>query len=259
MKRKLLGINKILRRRTSESIKEVRKISGEMAEMAKAVVKETRKFVKKLRAENDGDQSIINEIHHVSDLLDTIVEQTKMVNQGQTPENRVLSYVDPKARPIRKGKRGKSTEFGHKLQVCESEEGIVTDYELYTGNPSDKTLLDDVISRHKMLTGKAPGEFAADRGYYSSANEQELLRQGVKHVSIPRPGKKSTGRKVIENKNKFKRLQKFRAGVEGRISCLKRKFCLRRSMLRGSRGTSTWCGLGIFAHNLRKAAQLIVD
>lgn len=258
MKRKLLSINKIFRRRTSETIKEVRKISGEMAQTAKAVVKETRKFAQKLRAENAGDQSLINEIYHVSELLETIVEQTERVNQGQTPENRVLSYVDPQARPIKKGKRGKSTEFGHKLQVCESEEGLVTDYEIYTGNPSDKTLLDDVISRHKELTGKVPREFAADRGYYSSANEQELSNQGVKHVSIPRPDKKSAKREVVESNNKFKRLQKFRAGVEGRISCLKRKFCLRRSMLRGSKGTSTWCGLGIFAHNLRKAAQLIV-
>ncbi|MBF4695198.1 transposase, partial [Fusibacter ferrireducens] len=112
---------------------------------------------------------------------------------------------------------------------------------------------------HKEIFGKAPTEVATDRGYYSSSNEMELTKLGVKHLSIPKPGKKSKSRQEIESTPKFKKLQKFRAGVEGRISCLKRSFGLRRSYLRGFKGTSTWCGYGIFAHNLRKAAKLLLS
>ncbi|MFC2042291.1 hypothetical protein ACFLTV_02170 [Chloroflexota bacterium] len=38
--------------------------------------------------------------------------------------------------------------------------------------------------------------------------------------------------------------------VEARISLLKRKFGLRRSLLQGSPGVNIWVGQGIFAHNL---------
>ncbi len=53
-------------------------------------------------------------------------------------------------------------------------------------------------------------------------------------------------------------LKRWRSSIEGRISCLKRRFGLNRSMLSGYRKTQIWTGLGIFAHNLRQAAKLMV-
>lgn len=223
---------------------------------AKEIIRKTRKLAQKLKPENLADQSLLNEIHHVSQELERVVEQSELVNAGQTPKDRILSYEDMDARPIKKGKRGKPVEFGEKLQIVETNEGIVSDYSVHKGNPSDRNLISDVVPRHKKQFGRAPVSFAADRGYHSSKNENELLEQGVKHVSIPKPGKKSAKRTTLESNKKFKQQQRFRNGVEGRISCLKRRFGLRRSMLKGFHGTSTWCGFGILAHNLRQAARL---
>ncbi|QUH25897.1 transposase [Serpentinicella alkaliphila] len=153
---------------------------------------------------------------------------------------------------------GKRVEFGHVLKIQEISQGIVTGYSVHKGNPSDKTLLVNAIKQHKQLFEKAPREVAADRGYYSKPNEDSLEELGVKHNSIPKPGKKSKKRSEVENTKKFKKLQKFRAGVAGRISCLKRSFGMRRSYIRGLKGTSIWCGYLIFSHNLRKAARLIM-
>lgn len=257
MKQKLLSITKVIKRRTNETLTEVRKITGEMAEIAKSTLKDTLKYAEKLRPETPGDQSIVNEILHVSQLLEKVIDQTESVNNGQTPSNRIISLIDPDARPITKGKRGKRTEFGYKLQIEEIGEGIISGYKVFKGNPSDKLLIEDAVVRHEVQFGKVPREVAADRGYYSSKNEESLKSMGVKHISIPKPGRKSKKRTEFEQSNKFKKLQRFRAGVEGRISCGKRRFCLRRSMLRGHDGTSSWCGLGIFAHNLRRASQLM--
>lgn len=257
MRQKLLSINKVIKRRTDQTRKEVRSITGEMADMAKSVIKDTLKYAQKLVAETAGDQSLINEIHHVSQLLNKVIEQTEEVNQGGKPKDRIISLDDPDARPIAKGKRGKRVEFGYKFQIEEVAEGIVTNYQGYKGNPSDKTLLQDAAKNHKKKFGKAPRELSSDRGYYSSDNEVKLKAMGVRHVSIPKPGRKSEKRSEFESSNKFKSLQRFRAGVEGRISCLKRRFGFGKSMLRGLKGTSTWCGFGILAHNLRKASQLI--
>ncbi|GAU79911.1 transposase [Fusibacter sp. 3D3] len=230
MKHKLLSINKIVRRRTNETITEVRSITGTMANMAKETLKQANTMMKKLVAESNKDKSLKHVLLETIQAVETVINQTELVNTGGKPESRVVSIIDTDARPISKGKLGKRVEFGHVLQIEEDVKGIVTVYSVHKGNPSDKTLLVDALS---------------------------LL--GVKYISVPKPGKKTKSRQEHENTNKFKKLQNFRVGVEARISCLKRSFGMRRSYLRGHSGTSIWCGYGIFAHNLRKAARLLIE
>ena len=97
---------------------------------------------------------------------------------------------------------------------------------------------------------------AGDRGLYSQANEDWLKGSGVKRVSIPKRGRISEARRSYQKQPWFRRLQRFRAGIEARISLLKRKFGLRRSRLRGSPGVNIWVGQGIFTHNLWQAARI---
>jgi len=51
-------------------------------------------------------------------------------------------------------------------------------------------------------------------------------------------------------------LVKWRTGCEGRISCLKRDFGWSRTRIDGIDGARTWCGHGVFNHNLIKIAAL---
>lgn len=121
-----------------------------------------------------------------------IIEQSEAVNAGNTKlADRLVSLNDPDARPIVKGKLGKRVEFGYKLQIQETESGIVTDYQLYKGNPCDRILVDGALQKHIVLFGKAPVEMALDRGYYDSDNEKSAFKAGVKHVCIPKIGRKS--------------------------------------------------------------------
>ena len=50
---------------------------------------------------------------------------------------------------------------------------------------------------------------------------------------------------------------KWRTGCEGRISQLKHRFGWARTLLDGIQGAQLWCGLGVLAHNLVKAAGLL--
>jgi IS5 family transposase len=47
-----------------------------------------------------------------------------------------------------------------------------------------------------------------------------------------------------------RRLARFRVGIEGRISHLKRRYGLRRSRLKGHHGARTWTAWAILAYNL---------
>jgi transposase, IS5 family len=257
MKDHLLSINKVLRRRTEDKIKEVREITGKMSTDAKDLVKKTTNWAKKLIPETKLDRKLIGNLLDTIKKMQTVISQSDRVNEGMPRlADRLVSFEDPDARPIVKGKLGKSVEFGYKLQLQETEGGIVTGYTIYKGNPSDKTLLNDAILQHQTIFGKAPREITMDRGYYDSDNEKSAKDAGVKNICIPKPGKKSIERTKLENTTTFKRLKRWRAGIEGRISCLKRSFGLNRSMLKGYRRTQTWTALGIFAHNLRQVARM---
>jgi transposase, IS5 family len=49
---------------------------------------------------------------------------------------------------------------------------------------------------------------------------------------------------------------KWRTGVEGRISTLKRGYGWDRTRIDGTEGARTWVGYGVFAHNLVKVSTL---
>jgi IS5 family transposase len=258
MKDHLLSINKVLRRRTEDVRMEVRKITGKMAEEARKVLAQTDRLAKKLIPETENDRKIRGSLLDTAKKVLKIIEQSEAVNTGNTKlTNRLISLKDPDARPIVKGKLGKRVEFGYKLQIQETESEIVTGYKLYKGNPCDKVLVNDALQKHICLFGQAPSEIALDRGYYDYGNEILAYEAGVKHVCIPKIGRKSKERAEFENTPTFRRLKGWRSGIEGRVSCLKRRFGLNCSMLSGYRKTQTWTGLGVFAHNLRQAAKMM--
>ncbi|HEY5011805.1 MAG TPA: transposase, partial [Acidimicrobiia bacterium] len=80
---------------------------------------------------------------------------------------------------------------------------------------------------------------------------------GVRYVVLPRKGRPNAARREIENRRAFKKMVRWRTGCEGRISCAKRDFGLARTRIDGLKGARTWCGHGIFNHNLIKIAGLL--
>jgi len=67
-----------------------------------------------------------------------LVNQAKLVVSGtRIIADRIVSFFDPEARPIKKGKLAKGTGFGYKARIDETESGFVTGYAVYEGNPSE--------------------------------------------------------------------------------------------------------------------------
>ena len=85
---------------------------------------------------------------------------------------------------------------------------------------------------------------------YSPDNEQLAQKMGVKRVILPKPGYKSKQRKMLESRKCFVSGRKWYAGVEGRISVLKRAHGLQRCLDHGENGFHRWIGWGVIAGNL---------
>jgi len=187
-----------------------------------------------------------------------VVRQTQEVIKGNRHlPRRLVSLFDIDARPIKRGKSRMDTEFGRKVLLGETDHGIITTYDVLEENPSDTALLKPAVRGHRRLFRKRLKAVAGDRGFYSQANEDWLKDSGIKQISIPKRGRTREERRRYQKQSWFKRLQRFRAGIEARISLLKRKFGLKRSRMRGSPGVNIWVGQGIFAHNLWQAARIV--
>ena len=85
---------------------------------------------------------------------------------------------------------------------------------------------------------------------HSAANEAFAAGLGVKRVVLLKPGRKSETRRQHERQRWFWRGRRFHAGVEGRISVIKRKHGLNRCRNRGQDGFERWVGWGVIANNL---------
>ena len=185
------------------------------------------------------------------ELAEKLVQQTqdKLAGKGSIPE-RIVSFFDPEARAIVKGKLDKPVEFGRTLQLVQDDSGVIVHYEIHRGNPSDKTELVPLVGQTKKILKQAPREVATDRGYYSADNVNTLSRLGVRRVGIPKIGRLSRTEQRHQRSRWFRELQRFRCGIEAGISLLKRRFSLGRVLAKGSPATAVWTGFAIFAFNL---------
>jgi IS5 family transposase len=140
-----------------------RKILKKVAKLAKATLEHSRQVFQSLRGSVAAKlkQRFCEQIQ----LAQSIVSQTEQKLQGikSIPE-RIVSFHDSEARPIRKGKLNKTVEFGRTLQLVQDSSGVILHYEVHRGNPSDKTELLSVIRRAKRTPSIKPKELAADRG-----------------------------------------------------------------------------------------------
>jgi len=258
VRKRLLSITKVLRRRTGEALQEVRRITGEMAEIAAKTLQAAKGVLEEAKESGDAAvKRVVDRLMSVEAYVGRVIEQSRQVNSGNLHiPDRLVSISDPDARPIQRGKLDRPTEFGYKVRLTESEERVVTEYQVFKGNPPDSALLVDAVQGHCQRVGRTPTRAATDRGFWSPGNERALMELGVGKVSMPRRGKESDKRREYERQSWFRRLQRWRAGQEATISVLKRRYGLDRTLYRGADGSRRWVGEAVWGYNLRRIAQL---
>jgi transposase, IS5 family len=244
----------------------VRRITGELAGIADQALREAtavRRNAKRAlrRAAGQRKARLHQAINHLDTLMartERVVAQARSRLAGVMPESatRLVSLHDVDARPIRKGRLGKPVEFGYKAQIVDNVDGVVLDHTVEIGNPADAPQLAPAIERITRRTGRPPGAVTADRGYGQASVERDLHELGVRIVAIPRMSKPGAARREFEHRRAFRDKVKWRTGSEGRINHLKRSYGWNRTELTGIKGARTWCGHGVFVHNLVKISVL---
>jgi IS5 family transposase len=259
-KKVYLGLMKVMKGRTGKDKTALKNVQDELVKITEEAIVGGRAVQAELELLQEKPplvNRLRGQLGEWIEAAEKVVRQTQEVIKGNRHlPRRLVSLFDVDAHPIKRGKSQADTEFGRKVLLGETDHGIISTYQVLQDNPSDTALLKPGVKGHKRLFRKRLKAVAGDRGFYSQANEDWLKDSGVKQVSIPKRGKVSGERRRYQKQSWFKRLQRFRAGIEARISLLKRKFGLKRSRMRGSPGVNIWVGQGIFAHNLWQAARI---
>jgi IS5 family transposase len=197
--------------------------------------------------------SIVEEIRHYAELGGRVIEQARrrVLNGESVPnEEKIFSIFEPHTELLKRGKAGKPVEFGHMIQIQQVASKFITDYGVFEKRPVEHELIESVLKSHRSLFGDYPDSLAADKGYYHSTETLARLREKVSVVSIAKKGKRTAEEVEIEHDPLFRHAQRFRAGVEGTISFLKRVLRLARCINKGWDHFVSTVAQTIFTHNL---------
>jgi transposase, IS5 family len=234
--------------------------------IAQQVVHNARGVLEKTQDEGAVDlldDVIISElrskIDHYCQLSDRVIDQSRRrVLEGEQVPNdqKIYSIFETHTDLIKRGKVQKPIEFGHKIFLAESARGLITQYDVLQGNPSDHVHVTPSLKCHKKTFGFVPDWYSSDRGFFSDQNIKP--NQGVKLVCIPqRGGKRTVDREAFEKSPEFKKGQRFRAGIEGRISVLFRGRGMKRCLAEGRERFEVLVGAAVLTNNLMTLARLL--
>jgi IS5 family transposase len=254
-------IHRVARRKGEAAAEELRQAYQKLIDVAQA----SRRQVQRVREvlvdqESAPARRLIEQVDRLLPLVDRAIAQaTRRVLDGVVVPagEKLLSLFEPHTRLITRHKAGKPVEFGCKLMLDEVDGGIVSRYDVVEEAGLDHPHLKESLAGHRARFGRAPDLLAGDRGLYTAANEELARHVGVKRVVLPQAGRLSRRRQEHERQPWFRRGFRFRAGIEGRISVLKRSYELGRCRDHGEQGLGRWVGWGIVTANLATIARTI--
>jgi transposase, IS5 family len=235
-------------------------IADEVVSSARGVLGRTQRVRGATVATALAIAALREQIEHYCRLGDQVIDQSRRrVLEGEQVANdeKIYSIFEPHTDLIKRGKVRTPMEFGHKVFLAESAKGLITQYEVLDGNPIDHHHVRPSLARHKAAFGQAPEVYGSDRGFFSEENVEECRQGGVKVVCIPqRGGQKTAERQAYEKSPAFKQGQRFRAGIEGRISVLCRGRGMKRCLAEGRERFELCVGAAVLANNLMRIAAL---
>jgi transposase, IS5 family len=208
-------------------------------------------------------EDLRKQIEHFCGLGSRVTDQARrrVLGGEQVPnDQKIYSIFEPHTDLIKRGKVRTPVEFGHKVFLAESAQGLITQYEVLNGNPSDEIHVAPSLRRHRNAFGRVPELYGSDRGFFNEQNLASCKRAGVEVACIPqRGGKRTPEREAHEKSAEFKQGQRFRAGIEGRISVLLRGRGMKRCLAHGRDRFELLVGTAVLANNLMRIADLLAN
>jgi len=195
------------------------------------------------------------EITKYIELAERVIDQTqRRVFDGEKvpASEKIFSIFEEHTDIIIKDRR--EIHYGHKICLTGGASNIIVDCVILEGNPSDSSLVENMLDRQNEIYNRYPLKAALDGGFASKENLEIAKGKKIKDVCFS----KKRGLEVEDmcrSEYVYKRLRNFRAGIESGISWLKRSFGLTRCNWKGFRSFKCFVLSAVVAANLLTMAR----
>jgi IS5 family transposase len=210
--------------------------------------------VKRVSAER-----IAADLRHFLILTEKVINQTRrrVIDEERVPaEEKVVSVFEEHTDIIRKDRR--ETLYGHKVCLTGGSSSMILDCVILDGNPADSTLAETMIDRQVELYQRPPRQVAYDGAFSSKANLEAIKGKGVEDVAFAK-AHGFTVTDMVKSSWVYQRLRRFRCGIEGVISFLKRVFGLDRCTWRSLPSFKSYVWSSIITCNLLVMARHLLQ
>lgn len=204
-------------------------------------------------------QAMAMELVRVAALTRKVIEQTeRRVLRGERVPvaEKIVSIFEEHTDIIVKDRR--DTTFGHKVFLGTGTSGLVVDCVVAEGNPADSEWAVPLVRRSQELYNCLPRQVAFDGGFASKKNLSEIKGEGVEEVAFH----KKRGLEVpdmVRSAWIYRKLTRFRAGIEAGISLLKRVFGWTRCTWRSFDSFKSYVQASVLSCNLLTLARHVIQ
>ena len=219
-------------------------------------VKYAHNAIDALRYSSDVTAMLIScDLKQTISLALRVIDQTeKRILQGLTvpASEKIVSIFESHTDIIKKDRR--DIFYGHKVCLTGGRSNLITDCTVEDGNPADTQLVENMLNRQNDIYSQYPLKTAFDGGFASKDNLAIAKGMGIKDVCFA----KKRGLQVEDmcrSQYVYKRLRRFRAGIEAGISWIKRCFGFSRCTWKGIRSFKSYVWASIVSANLLTIAR----
>lgn len=254
--RRLRAMTRTLRRRTGEARNDVLRLTAEAGVLLERSVREARRALAAVPEQTGAAaRRAIERLEIFIGQASTVIDQIGKRVRDEPISDRLVSFADPDARPVRKGKIATPTQFGYVSQLAEltgstkrGSRGLILPPVTRPGSVHENQLLPVTVAELQRL-GLRPAEAVFDAGFGILATRAALVDLGTEVFVVG-------SRTNAGSRRTRRRLARYRVGSEGRIAHLKRGYHAGRARLRGAAGAAIWENWAVLAYNVDTAAAL---
>ena len=259
-KRRMLGVmNAKNKKARKKPYMDLLKVTHRTVNYARKAVSMLESFPFKHSSLTETAQSMAEELKEIIHLAHRVIEQTtrRVIHGESVPASeKVVSIFEPHTDIIVKDRR--DTFYGHKICLTGGPSNLITDCLILDGNPADTELTGQMLDRHKEIYGHYPLKVALDGGFASKANLKSAKGKGIKDVCFAKK-RGLEEQEMCRSSWVYKRLRRFRAGIESGISWLKRCFGLDRCTWKSLQSFHSYVWASVVSANLLTLARCEIE
>lgn len=186
-----------------------------------------------------------------------LINRRVMLGEKIPHDEKLFSIFEPHVEWLQKGKAGNKVELGHNVSVTTDQWRFILDWEVVE-KQVDKQLtvaLGNRLAKHYGADYELD-RISLDRGYYSQLGEKSLQKIFTT-VVMPKPGKKTASRELIEATSEYEDARRKHSAVESNINELEQSGA-DKVPDKGLDGFKKYVGWSVLAHNLKRLGELVI-